>query len=418
MINIYDLSKNVADKETSKYNTEIRDYVNKFFDVARFGKSPEKEYKSALYELIQKKTMEDSRPLNANAINHIVDAIYNEHNGFGILEPLLKDDSITEITVIRHNLITYEKSGITHKYDKVFDSPESVDNVASKMAENGGRVVNASLPLCDVRLKDGSRVNITYNNVSLNGTTISIRKFPNDGITFDRLLKYGALSREMTDYLAVAVKSRQNIIISGGTGSGKTSLLNALSAWIGTKETIVTIEDTAELRLQQEFVRSLVTIQATGDSKVEVNQQALLKNALRMRPDRIILGEVRDSVALFMLDAMNSGHEGSMCTLHANDVKGALSKLERYCQQSGDNTPLEAIKKNIAETVDIIVQLNRLEDGSRKITAISEIHGIDSNYVIQDLFKYERESGKFKSTGLKSKLKDNHNYAKYISEVK
>jgi pilus assembly protein CpaF len=302
-----------------------------------------------------------------------------------------------------------ERGGKLQLTDIKFRDNQHVLNICTRIVTKVGRRVDESSPICDARLLDGSRVNIIIPPLAIDGAAISIRKFAKQKITFDQMIG-GSMSEEMANTLRIGSRVRLNVVISGGTGSGKTTLLNALSSMIGEDERTITIEDAAELQLQQPHVVRLETRPANLEGKGAIDQQALVKNCLRMRPERIILGEIRGGEALDMLSAMNTGHDGSMGTLHANTPREAISRLENMCAMSGTKLPNEAIRKQIAAAVQMIVQISRMRDGGRRIQKITEITGMEGETVtMQDLFSYEfvgeDENGKlvgeFKKAGLR-----------------
>nr|WP_279347282.1 CpaF family protein [Govania unica] len=330
--------------------------------------------------------------------------------GLGPLEPLLQDEKITDILVNGPDQIYIETGGRLQLTDIKFRDQAHLMNICTRIVSAIGRRVDESSPLCDARLKDGSRVNIIIPPLAIDGSSISIRKFSKKKITLDRMVDTLNLSPQMCTVLKIAGACRLNIVISGGTGSGKTTMLNALSRLIDPGERVVTIEDAAELQLQQPHVVRLETRPANLEGNGEITMRDLLKNALRMRPDRIILGEVRGGEALDVLQAMNTGHDGSMCTLHANRPREALVRLENMVSMGSVNLPQKAIRTQIAAAVDLIVQVSRMRDGVRRVQAISEVVGMEGDVITtQDLFTYEFEGeddngtliGSFRSTGVR-----------------
>jgi pilus assembly protein CpaF len=330
--------------------------------------------------------------------------------GLGPLEPLLADESITDIMVNGPDQIYVERRGKLEITNARFRDNAHVVTTATRIATRVGRRVDESVPLCDARLPDGSRVNIIIPPLAIDGASISIRKFAKKKITLDVMMAQDNLSTQMASLLKIAGRARLNIIISGGTGSGKTTLLNAISQLIDPGERIVTIEDAAELQLQQPHVVRLETRPANLEGNGEITIRDLLKNSLRMRPDRIILGEVRGGEAVDMLQAMNTGHDGSLGTLHANGPREALTRLENMIGMAGINIPPKAVRHQIATALDMIVQVSRMRDGIRRVTQITEIVGMEGEVVTtQELFHYEptgedaqgRLVGKFVSSGLR-----------------
>ena len=340
----------------------------------------------------------------------IVTEIVDEAVGFGPIHPFLNDETITEIMVNGPNQVYVERSGKLERTDVVFRSDEHVLHIIEKIVAPLGRRIDESSPMVDARLPDGSRVNAVIPPISLVGPSITIRKFAKDPFTIDDLINFGTLSLEMAAFLEAAVKARLNVVVSGGTGSGKTTTLNVLSSFIPEGERIVTIEDAAELQLSQEHVVSLETRPANIEGKGAITIRDLVRNSLRMRPERIIVGEVRSGEALDMLQAMNTGHDGSLTTGHANSPRDMLSRLETMVLMAGMDLPVRAIREQIASAIDLIVQQSRLRDGSRKITHITEVQGMEGDVIVlQDLFVYEQRGidssgkclGTFRSTGIR-----------------
>ncbi|MGF1623787.1 MAG: CpaF family protein [Alphaproteobacteria bacterium] len=348
--------------------------------------------------------------LNANEHRDLVRAMVDDMVGLGPLEPLLADESIADIMVNGPHQVYVERGGKLVLTDVKFIDNAHVMNVATRIVTRIGRRVDESNPICDARLADGSRVNVIAPPLAIDGCSISIRKFSQKKLSLDSMSGGGSMSPAMCTTLKIASRSRLNIIVSGGTGSGKTTLLNALSELIDHGERIVTIEDAAELQLQQPHVIRLETRPASLEGSGEITMRDLLKNSLRMRPDRIILGEVRGPEAIDMLQAMNTGHDGSMCTLHANSPRDALTRMENMINMGSANLPSKAIRHQIAGAVDLIVQASRMRDGKRRITNITEVIGMEGDVIVtQELFKYEVDGendkgelkGHFKSSGMR-----------------
>ena len=320
----------------------------------------------------------------------MAEIVADEIEGYGPLRDLMADDTVNDILVNGPDNIWIERAGILEKTNKEFVSNEQLTDIAKRLVARVGRRIDDGSPLVDSRLPDGSRLNVVIAPIALDGTSISIRKFSKNKKTLQELVNSGSMTREMANFLIIAARSRVNIIVSGGTGSGKTTLLNALSNYISHSERVVTLEDTAELRLEQPHVVRLETRLAGVERTGEVTMQDLVINALRMRPERIIVGECRGGEAFQMLQAMNTGHDGSMSTLHANSPRDATSRLESMVMMSNASLPLEAIRRNIASAVNIIVQASRLNDGSRKIMNITEIMGMENGQIVlQDIFSYK-----------------------------
>jgi len=348
--------------------------------------------------------------LNQREQGELVTLLLNDMLGLGPLEPLLADETITDIMVNGAKQIYVEKGGKLQLADARFRDNSHVMAVAGRIVSQIGRRVDESSPLVDARLQDGSRVNIIIPPLAIDGPSISIRKFSKRRIDLDVMARQGNISPEMATVLKIASRSRLNILISGGTGSGKTTLLNALSQMIAADERVVTIEDAAELQLQQPHVVRLETRPANLEGKGEIHMRDLVKNALRMRPDRIILGEIRGGEALDMLQAMNTGHDGSLGTIHANRPREALTRLENMVGMSGVNLPAQAVRTQIAAAVQMIVQISRMRDGQRRVTSITEVVGMEGDVITtQELFSYKFEGegtdgklkGRFESSGLR-----------------
>jgi pilus assembly protein CpaF len=361
-------------------------------------------------ELVSVLRAEPRIQLNRAEARHLVAMLVDDMLGLGPLEPLLADDTITDVMVNGPHQVYIERKGKLHLTDVHFRDDEHVMNIAKRIVSRVGRRIDESSPLVDARLMDGSRVNVIVPPLAIDGPTISIRKFSKKKLTLERMVEQSNLSPEMGRVLQIAARCRLNILISGGTGSGKTTLLNAMSRMIDHGERIVTIEDAAELQLQQPHVVRLETRPASIEGGGEIVQRDLVKNALRMRPDRIILGEVRGSEALDMLQAMNTGHDGSMCTVHANRPREAMTRLENMVNMAGANLAPRTIRQQVAAAINIIVQIARMRDGVRRITNIMELVGMEGDVITaQDLFIYEFEKegpngellGRFKPTGLR-----------------
>lgn len=330
--------------------------------------------------------------------------------GFGPLQSLLEDNSISEVMVNGPNSVYIEQEGKLIKTGITFEDDDAVLRIIEKIIMPLGRRIDADTPTVDARLPDGSRVNAVIPPVAIDGPTITIRKFEKGRLSIDQLIEFGSVTRNMAKFLEACVISRLNIMISGGTGSGKTTLLNVLSRFIPATERIVTIEDAAELQLQQDHVVRMETKPPNIEGKFPVSIRELVRNSLRMRPDRIVVGEVRGGEALDMLQAMNTGHDGSLTTIHANSPRDALSRLETLCLMAGMDLPVSVIREQVASAVDLIVQQSRLTDGSRKITSITEVAGMEGNTIVMtDIFKFEKTGitpegkviGELKPTGIR-----------------
>ena len=390
--------------------TRIQAVIMDRIDVTAASKLPREEIAQQIQSVVAEILTEQKIQLNALEQRDLVTLLLNEMLGLGPLEPLLADETITDIMVNGAKQVYVERRGKLEVTNVVFRDDAHVMNVATRIVTAIGRRVDESSPLVDARLQDGSRVNIIIPPLAIDGPSISIRKFSKKGITLDIMAKQGNISEQMATVMKIAARSRLNILISGGTGSGKTTLLNALSQLIDVGDRIVTIEDAAELQLQQPHVVRLETRPANLEGEGEINMRDLVKNALRMRPDRIILGEVRGSEAVDMLQAMNTGHEGSLGTIHANRPREALTRLENMIGLAGINLPAKAVRTQIAAAIDMIVQIARMRDGMRRVTSITEIVGMEGDVITtQELFSYEFEGegqdgmlrGSFNSSGLR-----------------
>ena len=376
--------------------------------------SPE-EFRESVGEMVRELLRDESTPLNQSEQKQLISDIVDEVLGLGPLEPFLKDPTITDILVNTHQHVFIERDGRLQTTSVVFKDDRHLLRIIDKIVSAVGRTVDESQPMVDARLADGSRVNAIIPPLAVDGPLLSIRKFAKNPIGMERLVELDALPKEFAELLMGIVRSRRNVVISGGTGSGKTTMLNAMSAFIGERERILTIEDAAELQLQQAHVARLETRPANIEGKGEVSQRELVKNALRMRPDRIIVGEVRGGEAFDMLQAMNTGHDGSMTTVHANSCRDALSRLEQMIGMTGIDLPAKSMREQIASAVNVVVQVQRLSDGRRRLVSLSEITGMEGEVVtMQEIFKFQRIStdadgnviGQFVSTGIRPKFID------------
>lgn len=371
------------------------------------------ELRSQIAEIVGELLSEQNEPLNSSEREALTNDIMDELLGLGPLEPLLKDPRVADILVNTHRQVFVEREGKLSFTRVVFKDDQHLLRIISKIVNRVGRRIDESQPMVDARLPDGSRVNAIVPPLAVDGPLLSIRKFARVPIDMDRLVMLGSIPREVADLLRAIVQSRRNVLISGGTGSGKTTLLNAMSAYIDGGERIITIEDSAELQLQQFHVGRLETRPANIEGRGEITQRELVKNALRMRPDRIIVGEVRAGEAFDMMQAMNTGHEGSMTTVHANSCRDALSRLEQMVGMSGIEISPSAVRNQIASAIHVVVQLQRMSDGRRRMTSLSEIVGMEGNVItMQDVFVFRRIStdsdgrihGQFEATGIRPKF--------------
>ncbi len=340
----------------------------------------------------------------------IFNEILDEMTGFGPIQPLLDDPEVSEVMVNGPKKIFVERGGKVTKSGITFDDDDHVERIIDRIISPLGRRVDADSPTVDARLPDGSRVNAVIRPVAIDGPCITIRKFKKDKLTIEQLVAFGSLTQNMGDFIRACVLAHLNIVVSGGTGSGKTTLLNVLSSFIQENERIITIEDAAELQLQQDHVLRMETKVANVDGKGSVSIRDLVRNSLRMRPDRIIVGECRGGETLDMLQAMNTGHDGSLTTLHANTPRDALSRMETMVLMAGMDLPLKVVRQQIASAVDLIIQQTRLKDGARKVTAITEVVGMEGDTVVlTDIFKFEQTGvgpngkilGELKPTGIR-----------------
>ncbi|MDB5428365.1 MAG: type secretion system protein [Phenylobacterium sp.] len=358
---------------------------------------------------------EEKRLLTPVQTDQLIEDVLDELLGLGPLEPLLNDDSISDILINTHATVYVERRGRLEMTDVHFHDTRHLVRIINKIVSAVGRRVDESQPMVDARLPDGSRVNAIIPPLAVDGPLVSIRKFAAVPIHMARLVELGSISSEMAEVMQAIVKARRNVLISGGTGSGKTTLLNALSAFIDGAERIVTIEDSAELQLQQPHVGRLETRPPNLEDRGEVTQRDLLRNALRMRPDRIIVGEVRAGEAFDMLQAMNTGHDGSMTTVHANTPRDALSRIEQMIGMAGLELSPRSIRQQIASAINVVVQVERLEDGNRKLVSISEIVGMEEEVIsMQEIFRFRRQGlgkdgvvkGEYETTGVRPRFMD------------
>ncbi len=368
----------------------------------------ESEIRTLLFELIA----EENQPLSMSEREQILSDVLDEVFGLGPLEPLLRDPSINDILVNTYKQVYVEKHGVLEKVPASFQDDRHLMRVIDRIVSAVGRRVDDSSPMVDARLADGSRVNAIIPPLAVDGPLLSIRRFPKERLKAEDLITYRALTRPMLDFLSACVKARLNAIISGGTGAGKTTLLNIMSSFISDRDRVATIEDAAELQLHQEHVVRLETRPPNVEGKGAIKQRQLVINALRMRPDRIVVGEVRGEEALDMLQAMNTGHDGSLTTIHANTPRDALSRIETMIAMGNINLPEKAMRQQIAAAIQVVVQQSRMADGSRKVTSISEITGMEGDVItMQEIFVFEKLGmtqdgkvmGRFRATGVRPK---------------
>jgi pilus assembly protein CpaF len=372
------------------------------------------EVRRTIQELFEQILAEENIVLSRPERVRLFEQISAEILGFGPLQPLLEDESITEIMVNGAKNIYIERKGKIHRVPMTFESNEHVMRIIDRIVAPLGRRIDESSPYVDARLPDGSRVNAVIPPISLVGPAITIRKFAKNPITLEQLIEFGTISAESLQFLKACVESRLNIVISGGTGSGKTTLLNILSQFIPADERIVTIENAAELQLRQEHVVTLESRPPNIEGRGEITIRQLVINSLRMRPDRIIVGEIRDEAALDMLQAMNTGHDGSMTTLHSNSPRDTLSRLETMTLMAGMDLPSRAIREQVSAAINLIVHQDRMRDGSRKVTYITEVSGMEGDVITTtDLFIFEQTGvdngkvvGRLRPSGLRPKFMD------------
>jgi pilus assembly protein CpaF len=351
----------------------------------------EGDRREAITQLLQQAYQSTRVQLATPVREQMFHDILDELLGFGPLQPLLDDPDISEVMVNGPKKIYIERKGKLTKTNVTFENDEQVLRVIERIIFPLGRHIDSDNPTVDARLPDGSRVNAVIHPCAIDGPTITIRKFQKGKLTVDQLIGFGSITQSMADFVRACVIARFNVIISGGTGSGKTTLLNVLSGFIPEDERIITIEDAAELRLQQDHVVRLETKPPDGEGRHAVSIRELVRNSLRMRPDRIIVGECRGGEALDMLQAMNTGHDGSMTTLHANTPRDAISRLETMCLMSGMDLPLKVVREQIASAIDVIVQQSRIKGGARKVTSVTEVSGMEGDTVVMtEIFKFEQ----------------------------
>ncbi len=382
-------------------------------DLAKFNALPPDRVRSEVSRLAEDLLIAENVPLSTSERDRLVSEVHHELFGLGPLEPLLADPTISDILVNSHSSIFIERRGKLEKTAISFKDDEHLMRVIERIVSTVGRRIDEAQPMVDARLQDGSRVNAIIPPLAIDGPVLSIRRFGADPLRMHALIENGALTREIAILFEMCVRARLNIIISGGTGAGKTTLLNALSAFIPADERIVTIEDSAELQLQQPHIVRLETRPPNIEGRGEVTQRDLVRNALRMRPDRIVIGEVRGGEAIDMLQAMNTGHDGSLTTIHANTPRDSMARLETMIQMTGMRLSDRAMRQQVASAVDLVIQVARLTDGTRRITSISEITGMEGETIaMQEIFQFERTGldpsgkviGRFRTTGIRPRF--------------
>jgi pilus assembly protein CpaF len=410
-----------ADKERkrkerlSDIKVELHKRLLDSLNLAALDKATEQDLRAEISAITGEALEELSVVLNREERVNLVQELLDEVTGLGPLEPLLKDDTINDILVNGPNQVFVERAGKLQLTDTTFKDERHLLRIIDKIVSAVGRRVDESNPYVDARLADGSRFNAMVPPIAVDGSLVSIRKFKKEKLAVDDLVRFGAFTEEMAAYLQAAVSCRLNIIVSGGTGSGKTTTLNALSSFIDNSERILTIEDTAELQLQQIHVGRMESRPPNVEGKGAVTQRDCLRNALRMRPDRIIVGETRGEEVIDMLQAMNTGHDGSMTTIHANSARDGVSRLENMISMAGIEMPIKAMRAQIASAVNLIVQASRLQDGSRRMVSITEITGMEGEVIsMQEIFRFQRVGltpegkiiGHFTATGVRSAFSD------------
>lgn len=408
-------SQSQEDRLGIDLRSRVHQRVLEMLDLAATENMAEPELKVYLRRSVEKVVADGQLVLSIDDLARLVNDIQNDITGLGPLEGLLDDPTISDILVNNARSVFVERKGRLEKTRVRFDSDDHLLKIIEKIVGRVGRRIDESSPMVDARLPDGSRVNAIIPPLALDGPVISIRKFSEVPLKMSNLVEYGSLTNEMAIVISSLVKAKTNIMVAGGTGSGKTTLLNILSGFIPENERIVTIEDAAELRLQQPHVVRLETRPANLEGKGEIDQRALIKNALRMRPDRIIVGEVRGAEVLDMLQAMNTGHEGSITTIHANTARDTITRLENMVGLAGLQVGLKALRQQIVAAISVVIHAARMSDGKRKITGIHEITGMEGDMVtMQDIFKFEQTGvspdgtvlGHFRATGVRPKFAD------------
>jgi len=389
-----------------------RTLINRM-DLTKLSSLTPEQVHAEVSRLAENVLSQEAMPLSVSERERLVNDVQHELFGLGPLEPLLADPTISDILVNSYSTIYIERRGKLERSDVAFKDDEHLMRVIERIVSTVGRRIDESSPMVDARLQDGSRVNAIIPPLSIDGPILSIRRFGAEPLKMAKLIEHKALTKDIADMLQMCVTARLNTVISGGTGAGKTTLLNALSAYIPEYERIVTIEDSAELQLQQPHVVRLETRPPNIEGKGEVTQRDLVRNALRMRPDRIVIGEVRGGEAIDMLQAMNTGHDGSLTTIHANTTRDALSRLETMIQMTGMRMSERAMRQQVASAVDLVLQVARLSDGTRRVTSISEITGMEGDTItMQEVFQFERTGitaqgeviGRFRPTGIRPRF--------------
>jgi pilus assembly protein CpaF len=402
------------DKHTD-LKVELHQRLLDLINLQALEKMSREQIEAEVGDIVAEELAKQNHALNHAERKELVSDVLHELLGLGPLEPLLKDPTITDILVNGADRVFVERYGVLEPSAARFKDEKHLLRIIQKIVSAVGRRIDESSPMVDARLADGSRVNAVVPPLALDGSLLSIRKFARIPISMDRLIEIGSVPTQVSEVLRAVVGARRNVLISGGTGSGKTTLLNAMSAFIDDRERIVTIEDSAELQLQQQHIVRLETRPPNIEGKGEINQRDLVKNALRMRPDRIILGEVRAGEAFDMLQAMNTGHDGSMTTVHANSPRDALSRVEQMIGMSGVDVPPRSARAQISSAINVVVQVARLADGRRKLISLSELTGMEGEVItMQEIFRFRQTGvssdgivqGKFEATGIRPRFLD------------
>ena len=402
------------DKNTD-LKVELHQRLIELINLQALDKMSRLQIEEEVGDIVAEELAKQNQALNQVERKQLVGDVLDELLGLGPLEPLLKDPTITDILVNGHDHVFVERYGVLEPSAVRFKDEKHLFRIIQKIVSAVGRRIDESSPMVDARLADGSRVNAIVAPLAIDGASMSIRKFARVPIGMDRLVEIGSVPLQVAEVLKAIVAARRNVLISGGTGSGKTTLLNAMSAFIDGRERIVTIEDSAELQLQQTHIVRLETRPPNIEGKDEVGQRDLVKNALRMRPDRIIVGEVRAGEAFDMLQAMNTGHEGSMTTVHANTPRDALSRVEQMIGMSGIDIPIRSSRAQIASALNVVIQVSRLADGRRKLVSVSELTGMEGEVVtMQEIFRFRQTGmsadgivqGRFEATGIRPRFLD------------
>lgn len=404
-----------VDQHAGLLKSQLHSRLLERLDLGAIENMPPQALRAHLKTCIEQIIAEDRLLINETDLSRLIQDIQNEIVGLGPLEPLLGDPSVSDILVNSYKTVYVERKGRLERAPIHFDSDAHLLKIIEKIVSRVGRRIDESSPMVDARLPDGSRVNAIIPPLALDGPALSIRRFSEVPLTMTNLVEYGSLTDEMALIIAALVKAKTNILVSGGTGSGKTTLLNIMSGFIPDTERIITIEDAAELRLQQPHVVRLETRAPNLEGKGEVSQRDLLKNTLRMRPDRIVVGEVRGAEVLDMLQAMNTGHEGSLTTIHANSARDSLTRLENMIGLAGMKVEQRALRQQIVSAIAVIIQSARLSDGRRKVTSVQEVTGMEGEMItLQEIFSFEQTGvapdgsvlGRFRATGIRPRFAD------------